>query len=119
MPTSYPAKSFKEGSKSTLNTLIYRPATLLLQIVLDWLGKLLGLPAAFLSAGAGGVSGGGCIQGTASEAAVVALLAGRSRALAGRPAEDHMKLVAYTSDQVRCMLPANACIRRQTLPRSS
>jgi hypothetical protein len=40
------------------------------------------------------------IQGTASEAGVVALLAGRSRALAGRPPEDHQRLVAYTSDQV-------------------
>ena len=45
---------------------------------------------------------GGCVQGTASEAGVVALLAGRSRALAGRPAEDHQRLVAYTSDQVCC-----------------
>ena len=70
------------------------------QVVMDWLGKLLGLPPSFLSTGSGG-RGGGCIQGTASEAAVVALLAGRSRALAGRPHEDHTRLVAYTSDQAR------------------
>ena len=67
---------------------------------MDWLGKLLGLPPSFLSTGSGG-RGGGCIQGTASEAAVVALLAARSRALAGRPHEDHVNLVAYTSDQAR------------------
>ena len=48
------------------------------------------------------------VQGTASEAAVVALLAARSRALAGRPHEDHVRLVAYTSDQasasIKCQL---------------
>lgn len=67
---------------------------------MDWLGKLLGLPASFLATGSGG-RGGGCIQGSASEAAVVALLAGRSRALKGRPDEDHGRLVVYTSDQAR------------------
>lgn len=38
--------------------------------------------------------------GTASEAAVVALLAARSRSLQGRPESDMSKLVVYTSDQV-------------------
>ena len=72
------------------------------QIVLDWLGKLLGLPPAFLAVGADGRlgRGGGVIQGTASEATLVALLAARSRAMAGRPAEDALRLVAYSSDQV-------------------
>ncbi len=41
------------------------------------------------------------IQGTASEANLVALLAARARALAGRPAADALRLVAYASDQAR------------------
>ncbi len=81
------------------------------QIVMDWLGKLLGLPPSFLSTGSGG-RGGGCIQGTASEAAVVALLAARSRALAGRPHEDHVRLVAYTSDQARVLKGMTLGLRR-------
>ena len=73
------------------------------QIVLDWLAKLLALPPAFLSRTADGreAVGGGVIQGTASEATVVALLAARTRALKGRPAQDACRLVVYTSDQVR------------------
>ena len=64
------------------------------QIVLDWLGKLLGLPPAFLAVGPGGARGrgGGVIQGTASEATLVALRAARARALAGRPAADALRL---------------------------
>ena len=71
--------------------------------MLDWLGKLLGLPAKFLAAGPDGKlgRGGGVIQSTASEATLVALLAARCRAMAGRPAEDALRLVAYSSDQVR------------------
>ena len=45
--------------------------------VLDWLADLIGLPAAFTSCT--GV-GGGVIQGTASEAVLVAMLAARARA---------------------------------------
>ena len=72
------------------------------QIVLDWLAQLLALPAPFLSRKADGSEalGGGVIQGTASEAAVVALLAARTACLKGRPAEDATKLVVYSSDQV-------------------
>ncbi len=44
------------------------------------------------------------IQGTASEANLVALLAARARALAGRPAADALRLVAYASDQARAAL---------------
>lgn len=71
--------------------------------MLDWLGKLLGLPHEFLAAGPDGKlgRGGGVIQSTASEATLVALLAARCRAMAGRPAEDALRLVAYSSDQVR------------------
>jgi len=45
--------------------------------------------------------GGGVIQGTASEATLVALLAARARAMAARPPEDALRLVAYSSDQAR------------------
>lgn len=74
-----------------------------MQVVLDWMAKLLALPAAFLAVGPDGARGrgGGVIQGTASEATLVALLAARTRALAGRPAEDALRLVAYSSDQAR------------------
>jgi len=54
-------------------------ATELEGITLDWLGELVGLPDAFLSRGG---KGGGVIQGTASEATIVALLASRARAIA-------------------------------------
>lgn len=44
--------------------------------------------------------------GTASEAAVVALLAARAQTMKGRPLEDMPKLVVYTSDQVRTSVNA-------------
>ncbi len=69
---------------------------------MDWLGKLLGLPQQFLSRNSEGSlgPGGGVIQGTASEAALVCMLAARARIMQGRPTTDMAKLVAYTSDQV-------------------
>lgn len=69
---------------------------------MDWLGKLLGLPQQFLSRTSEGslAAGGGVIQGTASEAVLVCMLAARARTMQGRPTEDMAKLVAYTSDQV-------------------
>jgi aromatic-L-amino-acid/L-tryptophan decarboxylase len=63
--------------------------------VLDWLADMLGLPAAFQSAGPGG----GVIQDTASSATLCALLAGRERAT-GSTSNDtgcNGKLVAYAS----------------------
>ncbi len=77
------------------------------QIVMDWLGKLLGLSQRFLSRTSDGSlgPGGGVIQGTASEAALVCLLAARARIMEGRPTEDMAKLVAYSSDQVIPLIP--------------
>jgi aromatic-L-amino-acid/L-tryptophan decarboxylase len=46
-------------------------------VVLDWLAKALGLPESFLSVG----HGGGVIQGSASEAVAVVLVAARDRYL--------------------------------------
>ncbi|XP_055277650.1 aromatic-L-amino-acid decarboxylase [Moschus berezovskii] len=74
-------------------------------VMMDWLGKMLQLPEAFLAGEAG--EGGGVIQGTASEATLVALLAARTKVTrclqAASPeltqAAIMEKLVAYTSDQ--------------------
>uniref|UniRef100_A0A673XSM8 Aromatic-L-amino-acid decarboxylase n=1 Tax=Salmo trutta TaxID=8032 RepID=A0A673XSM8_SALTR len=74
-------------------------------VMMDWLGKMLKLPEDFIAGTHG--QGGGVIQGTASEATLVALLAARSRAVRmilasdpQRPETDiTSKLVAYSSDQ--------------------
>lgn len=47
--------------------------------MLDWLGKMLDLPAEFLACSGG--KGGGVIQGTASEATLVALLGAKAKIL--------------------------------------
>jgi aromatic-L-amino-acid/L-tryptophan decarboxylase len=61
--------------------------------VLDWLAEMIGLPASFQSS----PTSGGVLQGTASEATLVALLAARHRALSASPAPKHLTL--YTSTQ--------------------
>lgn len=66
-------------------------------IMMDWLGKMLHLPEQFLFESGG--PGGGVIQGTASEATLVALLAARSRTLTLTKGAKLDKLVAYASDQ--------------------
>ncbi|KAM4856735.1 aromatic-L-amino-acid decarboxylase [Urocitellus parryii] len=74
-------------------------------VMMDWLGKMLQLPEEFLAGTAG--EGGGVIQGSASEATLVALLAARTkvtrRLQAASPeltqAAIMEKLVAYFSDQ--------------------
>ena len=65
--------------------------------VLDWFAEMLGLPAAFTSAG----KGGGVIQDTASSAALCALLAARERATGYESNECGCdgRLVAYASTQ--------------------
>ncbi len=70
--------------------------------VLDWLGRAIGLPESFLSGG----EGGGVIQGTASEATLVAMLAGRERVRGGpalraghRSSNGFSGLTVYTSTQ--------------------
>ncbi|CAO2839809.1 unnamed protein product [Amaranthus hypochondriacus] len=70
-------------------------ATELEVIVLDWLAKLLKLPDVFLSTG----KGGGVIQGTASEAVLVALLAARDKMLKLVGKDSLGKLVVYSADQ--------------------
>nr|UUJ74934.1 tyrosine decarboxylase [Cephalotaxus hainanensis] len=80
-------------------------ATELEAIVLNWLGKMLKLPEAFLLPG----KGGGVIQGTASEAVLVALLAARDKALKGDGVKSLEKLVVYASDQTHSALQ-KACM---------
>jgi aromatic-L-amino-acid decarboxylase len=75
-------------------------------IVLDWMAKALALPDAFLSHG----KGGGVIQGTASEAAIVTLLAAKTKMLKRYASTDMLKdgeilakyvskMTVYFSDQ--------------------
>jgi aromatic-L-amino-acid/L-tryptophan decarboxylase len=65
--------------------------------VLDWLAKMLALPAKFLSHSAGG----GVIQDSASSASLCAILAARERATNFKSNENGCReeLVAYTSTQ--------------------
>jgi glutamate/tyrosine decarboxylase-like PLP-dependent enzyme len=92
-------------------------ATELERVATDWLARLCGLPSRFLyedddRAGGGGSAGGegggaspsvrtggGSIQGTTSEAVLVAVLAARARVMRDRPPEDALRLVAYGTDQ--------------------
>uniref|UniRef100_A0A8D1NF48 Aromatic-L-amino-acid decarboxylase n=1 Tax=Sus scrofa TaxID=9823 RepID=A0A8D1NF48_PIG len=84
-------------------------------VMMDWLGKMLQLPEAFLAGEAG--EGGGVIQGSASEATLVALLAARTkvtrRLQAASPGLTQgavlEKLVAYASDQVVATLGTTSC----------
>lgn len=99
---------------------------------MDWLGKFLDLPKPFLNCSEG--PGGGVIQGSASEAILVAVLTAREQAVKRlkeeRPelteSEIRGKLIAYSSDQSNSaveksgllaavpvrLLPATDCILR-------
>ncbi|XP_076663371.1 aromatic-L-amino-acid decarboxylase [Andrena cerasifolii] len=74
-------------------------------ITMNWLGKLIGLPQEFLNCSEG--PGGGVIQGSASEATLVCLLAAKEQTTRRmqrlHPDWDEgiikSKLIAYTSDQ--------------------
>ncbi|CAN6868844.1 unnamed protein product [Brassica oleracea] len=75
-------------------------ATELEMIVLDWFAKLLNLPEQFLSKG----NGGGVIQGTASEAILVVMIAARDKVLRSLGKKALEKLVVYSSDQTHSSL---------------
>ncbi|CAG8573651.1 2996_t:CDS:2, partial [Racocetra fulgida] len=86
-------------------------------IVLDWVGKLIGLDKSFLSEG----HGGGVIQATACDATLVVLLAARQRVIDKYKAEglndDQLykisnRLIAYGSTQVNF----NTNVRFRALP---
>ncbi|KAL0733442.1 hypothetical protein Bca4012_009652 [Brassica carinata] len=76
-------------------------ATELEMIVLDWLAKLLNLPEQFLSKG----NGGGVIQGSASEAILVAMLGAREKVLRRVGKNALGKLVVYS--QIAGIHPEN------------
>lgn len=72
---------------------IASPACTELEVVmLDWLGQMLGLPECFLAKSGG--EAGGVIQGTASEATLVALLGAKSRMMV-RVKEQHPEWSEY------------------------
>ncbi len=79
-------------------------ATELESVVLDWLVDLLGLPETWRTATG---PGGGVIQMSASDAAVVALVTARQVAAAGGSVDD---LVAYASDQTHSSVEKGARI---------
>lgn len=105
---SSPASQLGEMLSAAFNVIgfswIASPAcTELETIALDWLADLLGLPEVFRSRG----KGIGVIQGSASDATLVAVLAARAAATAaGAPLD---RLVAYTSDQAHSSVE-KACI---------
>ncbi|XP_052870524.1 histidine decarboxylase-like, partial [Anopheles cruzii] len=86
-------------------------------IVMNWLGKMIGLPDDFLHLTPNS-KGGGVIQTTASEATLVSLLAGRTQAIQRfhdhtpglNDAEINAKLVAYTSDNAHSSVEKAALI---------
>lgn len=72
---------------------ISSPACTELEVVmLDWLGQMLALPEEFLARSGG--EGGGVIQGTASEATLVALLGAKAR-ITQRVKEEHPEWTDY------------------------
>ncbi|MGP1310171.1 MAG: pyridoxal-dependent decarboxylase, partial [Phycisphaerales bacterium] len=75
--------------------------------MLDWMGGLLGLPESFLSSSG---SGGGVIQGTASESSLVCLLAARERALASGRAMSVDAMTVYASSQAHSSIAKDARI---------
>nr|XP_032814546.1 aromatic-L-amino-acid decarboxylase [Petromyzon marinus]XP_032814547.1 aromatic-L-amino-acid decarboxylase [Petromyzon marinus] len=98
-------------------------------VMLDWLARTLQLPSHFLACGdtGEGGSGGGVIQGTASEATLVAMLAARNRAMRlgqdpqGSPGASGTlaRLVAYTSEQAHSSVERAAmfaAVRIRKLP---
>ncbi|XP_013103850.2 histidine decarboxylase isoform X1 [Stomoxys calcitrans] len=86
-------------------------------IVMNWLGKMIGLPDDFLNLHSSS-RGGGVVQTTASEATLVCLLAGRTRAIQRfhekcpgyQDAEINARLVAYCSDQAHSSVEKAALI---------
>lgn len=86
-------------------------------LVLDWVARAIDLPRSFWSPGAGGDAGGGVIQGTASEASLVAMLAARHAARLdddargdAAPGGPPPALMAYTTDQAHSSITKAAMV---------
>ncbi|KAF7038951.1 hypothetical protein CFC21_049039 [Triticum aestivum] len=88
-------------------------ATELESTVVDWMGKLVGLPDRFLFSGGGG----GVLHGSTCEAVVCTLAAARDRALSRLGHEGILRLVVYASDQSHCTFQKGASI--VGIPRSN
>lgn len=83
--------------------------------VLDWMAEALGLPAHFRSDAPHAARGGGVIQGTASESAVVAMVAARDRAMKRTAAREGKpcpieRLRVYTSTQAHSSIVKAAMV---------
>lgn len=75
--------------------------------MMDWCARMFGLPESMRFDGKGSI-GGGCIQGTASEAALSALMAARRRKVAmGR---DRSSMCVYTSTQAHSSIVKSAMV---------
>lgn len=93
-------------------------------VMMDWLAKMIDLPDHFLFSHEG--PGGGVIQGTASEATLVTLLAARNKTLATNPStgsidcpETLARLVSYCSEQAHSSVQRAAllgAVRMRALP---
>ncbi|KAI5007093.1 hypothetical protein ZWY2020_047041 [Hordeum vulgare] len=88
-------------------------ATELESIVMDWMGKLVGLPDRFLFSDGGG----GVLHGSTCEAVVCTLAAARDRALSRLGHEGITRLVVYASDQSHSTFQKGA--RLVGVPRSN
>ncbi|CAN6299511.1 unnamed protein product [Urochloa humidicola] len=75
-------------------------------VVVDWMGRLLGLPSRLLFSGGGG----GVLQGSTYEAVVCTLTAARDRALAKLGHSAITRLVVYASDQTHATFQKGARI---------
>ncbi|CAN6311232.1 unnamed protein product [Urochloa humidicola] len=75
-------------------------------VVVNWMGKLLGLPGRILFSGGGG----GVLQGSTCEAVVCTLTAARDRALAELGHSAITRLVVYASDQTHATFQKGARI---------
>lgn len=82
-------------------------------VMMDWLAKMIALPDHFLFSSKG--KGGGVIQGTASEATLVALLAARNRFESHTEHIDTSKLVAYCSEQAHSSVERAALLGDVTI----
>lgn len=83
--------------------------------VLDWMADAIGLPASFRSDAPHAERGGGVIQGTASESAIVALVAARDRAMSMAARREGTacaieRLRVYTSAQAHSSITKAAMV---------
>ncbi|KAH0829225.1 pyridoxal phosphate-dependent transferase [Lanmaoa asiatica] len=88
------------GPNPGFNWSVSPACTELEAVVMDWAAKMLGLDVAFYNAS--GV-GGGVIQTTASDSALVAAVAARSRYVREHPNVPAEKLVLYTTTQTHSL----------------